>query len=319
MIDLGLNERAWRIADDAVERAAEMRVGVHTLDGGTRILDAGLERLGGLAAGLALARMCMGGLGTISITPLLMDGASFPGVCVWTDHPATACMASQYAGWSIAVGKWFAMGSGPLRAIARVERELFARLAYVERASRGVLVLEGRRLPTPEVAAWIADKSGIDPSRLTLAVAPTASLAASVQVVARVLETGLHKMDLLGFDVRRVVSGIGTAPLPPLARDDLEAIGRTNDAVLYGGEARFVVDADDAELESLAAKLPASVSPDHGTPFAEIFERYGRDFYKIDPALFSPASVALTSARSGRTARAGTFLPSLLRRSFYGG
>ncbi len=316
---LALNERAWALCDRMVERAAELRVTVHTLDNGARVIDAGIHVPGGLAAGLALAELCMGGLGHISITPILIDLERFEGVQVWTDHPATACMASQYAGWAIAVGDWFAMGSGPLRAVARVERELFARLGYEERVERGVLVLEGRTLPTADVAAWIAARASLDPARLTLVIAPTASLAGGVQVVSRILETGLHKMDVLGFDVRRVVSGAGTAPLPPVARDDLAAIGRTNDAVLYGGDAHVLVDADDVELEALAARLPASASRDHGKPFREIFERYGRDFYKIDPLLFSPARIALTSMRSGKTFRAGGFEREVLERSFYGG
>src|SRR5207248_1446789 len=82
------------------------------------------------------------------------------------------------------------------------------------RAQRGVLVLETRAMPTDEVAAWVGQKAGLTPSQLTFVVAPTASLAGGVQIAARILETGLHKMDTLGFDVNRVVSGVGTAPLP---------------------------------------------------------------------------------------------------------
>ena len=201
------------------------------------------------------------------------------------------------------------MGSGPLRARARVERELFEKLGYAEDAARGVLVLETRTLPTDDVAAWVAAKAGLQPDGLTFAVAPTASLAGGVQIVARVVETGLHKMDTLGFDVRRVVSAIGTAPLPPTAKNDLRAIGRTNDCVLYGGQARYVVRADDDELAELAERLPASASRDYGTPFYEIFKRYDNDFYKIDPLLFSPAEVWLTSATSGRTSTPGTLEP----------
>src|SRR2546425_4939320 len=121
-------------------------------------------------------------------------------------------MASQYAGWAIQVGKYFAMGSGPLRAHARVEKELFAKLGYAEAARRGVLVLETRTVPTDEVAAWVAGKAGggLEPGQLTFVVAPTASLAGGVQIAARILETGLHKMDTLGFDLRKIVSGVGT-------------------------------------------------------------------------------------------------------------
>jgi methenyltetrahydromethanopterin cyclohydrolase len=315
---LALNERAWAIADGMAERAAELRVGVRTLPNGARVIDAGVEVDGGLGAGVALAELCMGGLGHLSLVPLLIGGESYAGVRVWTDHPAVSCMASQYAGWAISVEKFFAMGSGPLRAHARVERELFDKLQYREAAARGVLVLEGRTLPTDEVAAFVAKKAGLDPAQLTFAIAPTASIAGGVQVVARVLETGLHKMETLGFDVRRVVSGIGTAPLPPVAKSDIRAIGRTNDCVLYGGEARFTVRAEDAELEELAAKLPASSSSDYGTPFYEIFKRYDGDFYKIDKLLFSPAEVWLTSATSGRTFHGGRLNAEVLRRSLYG-
>jgi methenyltetrahydromethanopterin cyclohydrolase len=137
-------------------------------------------------------------------------------------------------------------------------------------------------------------------------------------VVARVLETGLHKMETLGFDVRRVVSCIGTAPLPPTARSDMRAIGRTNDCVLYGGQARYTIQASDDELSSLATRLPASASNDYGTPFYDIFKRYDNDFYKIDPLLFSPAEVWLTSATTGRTFHGGHVNPVVLRGSLFG-
>ena len=312
---LGLNERAWRIADAMVANAAELRVTARTLPGGARVIDAGIDAPGGYGAGRALAEICMGGLADVAFPPLLLGGDTWPGVRVWTDHPAVSCMASQYAGWAIQVGKYFAMGSGPLRAHARVEQELFAKLRYAERAERGVLVLETRAAPTDAVAAWVGQKAGLAPSQLTFVVAPTASLAGGVQIAARILETGLHKMDTLGFDVTKVVSGMGTAPLPPVAKNDLQAIGRTNDCILYGGQARYTVNADDAELTALVPKIPAAASKDYGTPFYEIFKRYDGDFYKIDPLLFSPAEVWLTSVGSGKTYHAGHVNPDVLRAS----
>ena len=176
--DFHLNERAWAIADQMADRAAELRIAVHTLASGARVLDCGVTVPGGLGAGLGLAEMCMGGLGHISFTPLRIGDTPYAGVQVWTDHPAVACMASQYAGWAIQVEKYFAMASGPLRAHARVETALFAKLDYAEPATRGVLVLEGRTLPTDDVARWVAAKAGLDPARLTFAIAPTVSLAA---------------------------------------------------------------------------------------------------------------------------------------------
>jgi len=317
MTSLRMNEAASEIADTMADQPDLLRIRSYRLPSGARVIDAGVEATGGIEAGIALAEICLGGLGNVSCTPLQVGSQTYAGLTVWTDHPAVACMASQYAGWAISVGKFSAMGSGPLRAHARVERELFEKLDYEEEAEDGVLVLETRALPTDEVAEWIADKARLQPVQLTFLVAPTGSLAGGVQISARIVETGLHKIETLGFDVRRVVSAMGTAPLPPVAKNDLWAIGRTNDCILYGGQARYTVNASDAELEKLAQDVPASASRDYGTPFYDIFQRYGGDFYKIDPLLFSPAEVWLTSTESGRTFHAGRLNPEVLEASLY--
>jgi methenyltetrahydromethanopterin cyclohydrolase len=226
-------------------------------------------------------------------------------------------MASQYGGWAIKLNDYFAIGSGPLRAKALVEKELFARLGYREAATRGVLVLEGRTLPTDEVATWVATKAGLPPSAVTFVIAPTACVAGGVQVVARVIETALHKMETLGFDLAKVMSAEGTAPVPPVAKNDIRAIGRTNDCVLYGGQARFTMRGEDDELAKLARELPATTSRDYGKPFYDTFKRYDNDFYKVDPLLFSPAEVWLTNVTSGRTFHAGLLNPDVLRASLY--
>ena len=317
MADLNLNARATAIADEMVERAAELRVVVHMI-GGARVIDAGIDAVGGFAAGEMMARACMAGLGDVSFVPLTLGDHTYQGLQVRTDHPAVACMASQYAGWAIHVDEYFAMGSGPLRAVARVEHELFDKLGYSERAERGVIVLETRAMPTARIVAWVSERAGLPSSALTFIVAPTASLAGGVQIAARIIETGLHKMDALGFDVTRVMSAYGTAPVPPVAKNDLRAIGRTNDCILYGGQARYAVRGDDAELEALAERMPASASTDYGTPFFEIFERYERDFYKIDKLLFSPGEVWLTNVTTGRTFHAGGVSSSVLHASLLG-
>ena len=317
MTGMRMNERAADLADAMVEASALLRVQSLILRNGARVIDAGVGTAGGYGAGMAIAEICMGGLGRISSTTVQIGAESWPGVLVSTDHPAVSCMASQYAGWAISVDKFFAMGSGPLRAHARVEKELFEKLGYEEKAQHGVLVLEGRTRPDDAVAAWVAEKAGLEPAQLTFVIAPTASLAGGVQISARILETGLHKMETLGFDVRRVVSGCGAAPIPPVAKNDLKAIGRTNDCILYGGQARYTIRAGDEELAELASKVPATASRDYGTPFYEIFQRYEGDFYKIDPLLFSPAEVWLTSTESGRTFHAGHLNPEILEASLH--
>jgi methenyltetrahydromethanopterin cyclohydrolase len=315
---LRLNERAAAIADAMVADADLLSVAAATLDNGARVIDCGIAAPGGLEAGRLLAETCLGGAGQVGFTAVDLDGLRLPGVHVRTDHPALACLGSQYAGWAIKPEGYFAMGSGPLRAVARVESELFARLAYGEPATgRGVLVLESRTPPDAAVAAYVAAKAGSAPDRLTFLIAPTASTAAGVQISARVVETALHKLSELGFDVRKVLCGFGTAPLAPIAKNDMRAIGRTNDCVLYGGVVHLTVRAEDEELQALAPRIPSAASRDYGTPFYDLFQRYGGDFYKVDPHLFSPAQVLLTNVKSGHTFAAGSVNAAVLRQSLF--
>ncbi len=312
--ELKLNARALRLVDEIAARAADLRVAVESVPGGGRVIDAGINVPGGLAAGIALARVAMAGLGEVTLVPGEAGGLDLPLVQVQTDHPVAACMAAQYAGWAIQVGKFFAMGSGPMRAAYGGE-ELFRDIGLREEAPCAVGVLETRRLPGAEVFQLIAAKTRLAPDRVSLLVAPTASQAGTLQVVARSVETALHKLHALKFPLERVVSGFGTAPLCPVARDDMAAIGRTNDCVLYGARVTLWVRGDDESIATVGPHVPSSASKDHGAPFAEIFERYGRDFYKIDPGLFSPAEISFQNLDTGRTHRFGHREDEVLRRS----
>jgi methenyltetrahydromethanopterin cyclohydrolase len=297
-----------------IAEAEVLGVAAETLSNGATVIDAGIKVPGSFRAGKLFAEACLGGLGEVEFVRLSYGDFWLPGVSVSVSHPHIACMASQYAGWAIKREKFFAMGSGPARALYAGE-ELFARLDYTDQVEVAILLLEGRKLPGEEVAAYVAGKCGVDPGWLCLLIAPTASLVGSVQIAARVVETGMHKLVELGFDIRRVVAGYGTCPLAPVAADDLRAIGRTNDAVLYGGQAYYTVQDIDEELEALVEKVPSSSSRDYGTTFYELFQRYGGDFYQIDPLLFSPAQVSFNNLTSGRTFRAGQVNPDLLRTS----
>jgi methenyltetrahydromethanopterin cyclohydrolase len=317
-LTLSLNDRALGLADRLVADAEAARVAVSTLPNGTRVIDCGAQAAGGFEAGRAFGEVCMAGLGRVEYAPLVLDGRWFPGVTVTTDRPAVACLAAQYAGWRLDRDGYFAMGSGPGRALIRAE-ELYDDLDWDERASAAVLCLETREPPPAEVADFVAERAGVSPAALTLLIAPTASVVGGVQIAARVVETALHKLHELDFDVRRVVAGYGSCPLPPVAGDDMEAIGRTNDAVLYGGQAHLTVEADDDDaLRDLVERLPASASEDYGEPFGKVLAAADFDFYAIDPLLFSPAQVRLTSVGSGRSFEAGRVNLEVLERSFWG-
>jgi methenyltetrahydromethanopterin cyclohydrolase len=312
-----LNQLAWGRCQRLVDCAAQLRVDVHQSESGTRVIDCGVRAPGGLEAGVALGEICMAGLGTVRLAPGFPELWPGAAVQVSTDQPVAACMAAQYAGWQVSVGKYFAMGSGPMRAACGREA-IFAAIGFREQAACAVGVLESGQLPPDEVCTRLAQDCGVRPPDLTLLVARTASLAGTIQVVARSVETCLHKLHELGFDLLRVQSGYGLAPLPPVAADDLTGIGRTNDAVLYGGAVTLWVRGDDASLETLGPRVPSRSSSDHGQPFVAIFEKYGREFYKIDPLLFSPAEVTFVNLDTGRTHRFGELRADVLRQSFAG-
>ncbi len=314
---LTLNERGLRLADHLAATAAALRITVQQTAAGARLLDCGVAAEGGLQAGLGLARVCLANQAEVALVPGAFAGLPVPQVQVMTDHPVLACMASQYAGWQVSVGKFFAMGSGPMRADYGKE-ELFDHIPGREQPPAAVGVLETDKLPNDEVVTHLAERLNLPANKLTLLAAPASSQAGNVQVVARSLETALHKLYELKFDLAQVVSGYGTAPLPPPAADFLQAIGRTNDAILYGGQVVVWVRADDDQLAELGPKVPSSSSPDHGAPFAEVFRRYDMDFYKIDPMLFSPAVLCFQNLQTGRSHTFGRVEPDVLRRSFFG-
>ncbi len=309
-----LNERANLLADEIERNAAALRVGVSRV-GGARVIDCGGGVTGGLAAGKLMARVCLADLADVEYVPCPVPGVGGPAVQVTTDDPVRACLASQYAGWQVAVdGKFFGMGSGPMRALSARE-PIFDHVAAKETAPCAVGVIETRRHPTEAVITAVVAKLPPEAEALTLLVAPASSMAGTVQVVARAVETALHKLHELKFDVNQVVSAHGVAPLPPVAADELGAIGRTNDAILYGGMVTLWVRADDEVLAALGPKVPSSGSKDHGAMFAELFARYG-DFYKIDPLFFSPAEVEFRNLKTGRCHRFGRVEPGLVRKSF---
>lgn len=316
MATLTLNERASRLADHMTATADALRVKVEPNPNGARILNCGINIDGGLQAGLALARVCLANLAEVTLVPGDVGGVPCPLVQVMTDAPVLACMASQYGGWQMSVGDYFAVGSGPMRA-AYGKEDLFKHIPGKEQAPVAVGVLESRQIPDAKVVAYLAESLKLPANKLTLLVAPAASLAGNLQVVARSLETALHKLHELKFDLGQVVSGFGTAPLPPVAVSDLEAIGRTNDAILYGGRVVLWVRADDAVIDQIGPKVPSGNSKDHGAPFAQIFARYNQDFYKIDPMLFSPAEVVFHNLKTGKSHAFGRVAPEVLLQSFF--
>ena len=316
---ISINKTVKPLVEKLLEKADQLNIGVHTSEGGAKIVDAGINYNGCLESGRLITEICMGGLGKVDLT-MTSNTENWPlTINISSTNPVLSCLASQYAGWNLSFVKeednFNALGSGPCRALA-LKEDLFKDLDYSDKFYSTVVVLEVDRNPPQEIIDKISTDCGVSEKNLTIILTPTKSLSGSVQVVGRVLEVGMHKLHEIGFPLDKVVDGFGSAPVPPPAPDFLIGMGRTNDAILYGGTVHLFVDVPDDEAFELAKRLPSSTSSDYGKPFADIFKEYKYDFYKIDKMLFSPAKVIVSSLKTGKSFTGGKIDLSLMDNSF---
>lgn len=314
-----VNAACQPLIDHLVKNAQALQLEISTLSNGTRIIDAGIHCVGGLEAGRLIGEICMGGLGTVTLgTNSGFDNWPWS-VNVHAKTPVLSCLGSQYAGWSLShkseEGKFYALGSGPGRALAGKE-ELLREFGYNDSADSTCIVLEVDKFPPVEVAKKVAKDCGIEADKLTFILTPTASLAGVMQIASRVLEVAMHKAHTLHFPMDKIIDGFGVTPVAPPGGDFMTGMGRTNDAILYGGMVHLFVDSTDEEAQDLAEKMPSNTSSDYGRSFAEIFKAYDYDFFKIDPMLFSPAKVIITNAKTGKSFASGELNQNMLTSSF---
>lgn len=312
---LSVNGLSAPLVQKLIADKERLNVAVSQHVSGCTVVDAGIAVYGSAEAGRLIAEICMGGLGTVA----LQKDARFKhwgeAIFVTSESPVLSCLASQYAGWALSHEKFFSLGSGPARALANRE-EIFKELNYQDSASSTCLVLEADKVPPVEVIEKVVRDTKIPASALTIILTPTLSVAGSTQVVGRVLEVALHKAHTLNFPLEKIVSGAGLAVLPPVAKDFVTGMGRTNDAILYGGFVELNVRDHDAAAKKLADDLPSCASKDYGRTFGEIFKSYNMDFYKIDPMLFSPAKVKVNNLDTGNSFEAGRLNEELIDLSF---
>ena len=310
-----VNKGALEVVNTILDDKDSLDCRVEESSNGATIIDAGIECTGTAELGRLIGEACLGGLGSVKLNITYIEDLELPAVIVGTDYPKIATLASQYAGWAIKVGKYFAMGSGPARALARVEKKLYEELDYKDGSKKGVIVLESREKPSEEVTEFIAEKCRISASNLYCIVVPTASIAGSVQISSRVVEVGMHKLHEIGFDPEKVRRGHGVAPIAPVAKKDSKAMGVSNDCILYGGRTYYFVKSEDDDLQEIVDKVPSSTSEQYGQPFYDLFKSVDFDFYKVDPLLFSPAEVTINHIETGKIYHAGSLNAGVLKQS----
>jgi methenyltetrahydromethanopterin cyclohydrolase len=313
---LSVNQAAWQLVRKLCNKASEYGASVKETKSGTILIDAGIEAKGGFLAGKIITEICLGGYGKVKVSHMQLDDLKLPSISVYTDHPAIATLGSQFAGWQIKIGEYNAIGSGPARALILKPREIYEKIGYEDKADMAVLVLETSKEPPETVVQYIYEQCKVKPENLAIVLVPTTSIAGSVQVSGRIVETGMHKLLKLGFDPKLVTHAWGHAPVAPVHPKFAQAMGRTNDAILYAGVAYYTVNYDDDEkLKELLEKAPSIASKSYGQPFFEIFKKAGYDFYKIDPNLFAPAVLIVNNAKTGKVFKAGKINADVFRRS----
>ncbi len=313
---LSVNRASWRLVKKLCDEAEEYGVVVKEDESGATLIDAGIEAKGGFLAGRIVTEICLGGYGKAEIFYKRHDDLELPSIFVYTDHPAIATLGSQFAGWQIKVGRYVAMGSGPARALAQRPRKLYEKIGYKDEADLAVLALETNKHPPKEVITYVSGQCKVSPENLFLILVPTTTITGSTQISGRVVETGIHKLERLGFDPRLIACACGYAPIAPVHPKFAEAMGRTNDAILYAGVVYCTVNCNnDEELRKLVKTAPSLTSKSYGRPFIEIFKEANYDFYQIDPDLFAPAVLVVNNAQTGSTFRGGKINLEVFKRS----
>jgi methenyltetrahydromethanopterin cyclohydrolase len=313
---VSVNQTGLCAFDEMLDRQDELNIEVHEYKNGAIVVDAGINVEGGYGAGMYLSRICLADLADIAYVVFDLNGNMIPAIRVATDHPVIACMGSQYAGWRISVGKYFAMGSGPGRALSLNPKKLYAEINYKDSCDHSVLVLESDKLPPEEVVDKVAKDCGVETGNVHIVVAPTASVAGSVQISARIVETGIHKMESIGFDINTIKSGYGIVPISPIVGDNTKCMGSTNDCIIYCGKTYYNVKYDIDKVRELITKVPAETSPSYGKPFFTTFKEAGFDFFKVDAGVFAPAEITINELNSKQSFTCGKINPEVLSKSF---
>ena len=311
---VSVNAAAMKVVDKIVKNQERLGITVERDSTGATVIDAGVKAPGGYGAGVAMTELCLAGLGKASIFHAKYGDISLPSIFVETNYPAVATLGSQLAGWQIKTENYSAMGSGPGRALALKPKEVYEKIEYKDKSEKAVLILESDLKPTSDAINYLSKKCMVNAENLYLMVAPTTSIAGSIQISGRIVETGIHKLMQIGFDPKQILYGCGYAPIAPIHPKAQEAMGRTNDALYYGGEVYYTVDFEnDEKLKGYVTKAPSSTAKDYGKPFFDILRAANYDFYNIDPNLFAPAVVSINNIRTGATYTSGMINVDLLK------
>jgi len=96
-----------------------------------------------------------------------------------------------------------------------------------------------------------------------------------------------------------------------VSHDEGVAMGRTNDALAYGGQVYLQVREDFDRFD----EVPSTAADEYDTPFEQVFEDADWDFYEVSESVFAPAQVTI-DVINGPTYALGETNHDLLAESF---
>ncbi len=317
---ISINREAMKVVHTILDSPDALGVRAARLANGTTVVDMGLEAPGGWLAAKYFTLVTLGGLAEVSYEPFSLGDRMLTAVRVVIDSTQEACVASQIAGWRLEEPgtEHAAILSGPGRALNRDPDHYMDYTDYRDDHHEAVVAIQTSRPISESMADAIASGCGVRPEDVYVLYAPNRALVTAVQVAARIVEQSLHRMAEEGFELRRAGAASGYGVIPPLVDDDVLAMGRINDSLLYGGAATIRVDAEDEDCAAVVDRSVSAASDSYGRPFIEIYEEAGRDFYEIPLDLHSPAELHLNNVRTGNTFSAGHINEAVLERSFFG-
>ncbi len=330
---ISLNERALAIVKEMLSKSEELGIKVSKASCGATIIDCGVNVRGSVNAGIYATRITAGDLIQVDLATMDYGGFILPVLHISSDYPVLATIGGQLGDWEVRYENYFAIGSGPARALALdrnipmavgikreklrkiglvtyTPREIYEKIGYQDFYDKAVIMLESSEIPPNGALELISKACNINPENLFVLVAPTSSIVGAVQIAGRVVEVGIHKLSLLGFDFTKILFGSGYAPIAPIHHDPIEMMGRTNDAIRYGGVTYYKVEyPNDEQLKEFVAKVP----PQDNKSFSSIFREATHGFYDVDLSAFSPAMITITNVKTGNTFTAGYINKKLLR------
>lgn len=316
-----LNNMAAKIVEEEIIPNAEaLNVDVFRLSNGATVIDMGVKAKGGWKAAKLFTDTCMGGMGELVYQSMYVGNHIIPTVSIQIDRPDVTQLGAHIAGLYVPYHGRYQPVSGPLRAITGTDHWA-ERVTYRDtEAKKAVGHLQITTLPDEELAETICQRINMDPKDLYLIPSATSTVVGSVQIVARNLEQTFATLgDHLDFPINSIVQGIGFAPVISIEDDEIVAMGRVNDGLIYGQESTVYIDCEDDDILRFADKLPMCKNDTvFGIPFEEMFRESGCDWAKVPRDWDAPCKINFLNIRTNHFFPIGMLHYGVLERDFMG-